>query len=986
LNRVFNIPAGVGFLRALAEGLLDEHADRLADALVLLPSRRSCLGLRDAFLDVTGTAALLLPRLQPVADAEGDLLPIGPDEADIPRAIDPLRRQLLLARLVKALRREGEAGITDEHAIRLAADLAAFLDEMQTEEVPLDRLDGLVEGELAEHWQKVLRFLQILASAWPAVLQEEGCVDPAFRRRLLLERTLARWIERPPTRPVIAAGITGTVPVVARLVAAVARLPAGLVLLPGLDRQMDDVAWGEVAKAPAHPQFGLWRLLEMIGARRDEVADWRGLGGPVMRHRFLGDIMRPAETSEAWTALPDPPEAALAGLERAETGDFASEAELLALRMREALETPGKTVALVTSDRTLGRRVAAEMRRFDVVLDDSAGMPLDQTAPGSFLLLTARAVIDGLPPVVLMAALKHPLACGGRSRAGFRRLVRDLERALLRGPRISGGFSALRTETAARGKTDYWDAATSADELVAWLDEIEVAARRLAALKPTDEHPYGVLIDAHLAFAEWLATGEDGRQSELWAKEAGQEAAAFMATLRLAARDLPAVAVSAYPALLAVMMGSRSVYPQVDRHPRAVILGQLESRLQQADTILIGGLNEGVWPRPPSPSPWLSRAMRQAIGLPPAEQSIGFAAHDFVQAACGPRVLLSRARKDTAGAPTTPSRWLARLDAVLRSKAMVDRLDIEAHWLEWANRRISPQQVRPVDRPAPAPPVAARPRTLWVTDVETLMRNPYAFYARRILGLRELDPLDAEPGAAERGQIIHAILEEFVRVHPASLPADARDRLLAMGRRRFADLDGHPQVRAIWWPRFLGIAEWFLSQEAVRRERASRVLAEQTGEVILKAASGPLTLKARADRIELTATGLRIVDYKTGVVPKTRDVQSGMSPQLPLTALIAQSGGFRQATGMPAEQLLYWVLKGGETPGVENDPLARLDLAMVINQAAEGIGRLIDYFALQDSAYPAVPRPEAAGLNTAWDHLARNKEWQGSLVVRGDQA
>lgn len=984
MSRVFNVPAGLPFLGILAEGLLEDYSDRLADALVLLPSRRACLGLRDAFLDVTDSAAMLLPRMQPVADAEGDALPIGPAEPDIPLAVDPLRRQLLLARLVKAQRTDGETGITDEHAIRLAADLAAFLDEMQTEEVPLERLDTLVEGELAEHWQKILTFLQILAVAWPSVLEEEERVDPATRRRLMLERTLNRWQQRPPERPIIAAGITGTVPAVARLVAAVAKLPAGLVLLPGLDQQMDEDGWAAVEKAPAHPQFGLQRLLDVIGASRGEVADWRGICGPVERCRFLSDIMRPAETSEAWTSLPDPPEAALAGLERAEVRDFSSEAELLALRMREALEVPEQTVALVTSDRTLGRRVAAEMRRFDVVLDDSAGVPLDQTAPGSFLLLAARAVIDGLQPVPLMSLLKHPLAFGGRSRGAFRRLVRALERAVLRGPRTASGFVALRSEIERRATSKYWDAAVSGEALLDWLDGIAEAAGPLAAFRATDEQAYGNLIDAHLAFAEWLATGEDGERSELWAKEAGQEAAAFMAALQLATRDLPPVAVSAYPALLAVMMGNRAVYQQVDRHPRAVILGQLESRLHQADTVLIGGLNEGVWPRSPSPSPWLNRAMRQSLGLPAAEQAIGIAAHDFVQAASGKRVLLSRASKDSGGAPTTPSRWLTRLDAVLRSKGMVERLDVECHWLDWASHRASPVAVAPAEQPAPKPPVVARPRTLWATDVEALMRNPYGFYARRILEFRELDPLDAEPGAAERGQIIHGVLEEFVKAHPVTLPKKALDVLLSIGRRRFEALAGHPHVSAIWWPRFLAVAEWYLAQEAKRRVRAKRVLAELTGEIELSAISGKFSLKARADRVELTGEGLAVVDYKTGTIPNTRDVQSGMSPQLPLTALIAQAGGFQDLGSLPAEQVLYWGLKGGEIPGVETDPLAKQDLAIVIRQAGEGIVRLMDYFADDEKAYPAVPRPEAAGLNTSWDHLARNKEWQGSLAVRGD--
>lgn len=980
LNTVFNLPANRPFLPDLAQGLIERFGTTLADTLVLMPSRRACLALRDAFLTHCGDGAMLLPRMQPVADTGSGDLPVDSETLDLPPAIDPLRRQLLLARLVRAK----QPDMTDEHAIRLAADLADLLDELQTEEIDLARLDGLIGDELADHWREILQFLHILGRNWPAVLAHEEAIDPSERRRLLLDRVIGRWHTNPPAHPVVAAGITGTIPAVARLLRAVRELPNGTVILPGLDLHLDDASWQAVATAPTHPQYGLHRLLGELAVERSDIETWPAPVASSPRAQLLSDIMRPARTSDIWQTMPAPPDAATLGLELAEMRDFAAEAELLALRMREALSEPLCQVALVTSDRTLGRRVAAELRRFDIDVDDSAGVPLDQTPPGSFLILSARAIIDMLPPVQFLALLKHPLAKGGMADGAFRRYTRSLERAVMRGTRRAGGFAALKAAILDGANSSYWPSPIKGVELARWIDGISDGCCDLQTLTRQPDPTIPQLIEAHLAFAEWLAANEDGDAANLWAKEAGQAAAGFMSRLLAAADDFGPIAVSAYPALLAVLMGSVPVHPQTDRHPRTAILGQLESRLHQADVVLIGGLNEGIWPRPPEPSPWLNRAMRKALGLPPAEQQIGIAAHDFSQMASAPRVLMTRAGKDAAGSPTTPSRWLARLDAVLRAKAKTAQIEMDGRWYQWATKRVALTDVVPTQRPEPRPPITARPRGLWVTDIETLMRNPYQFYARRILGLSELEPLDSEPGAAERGQIIHAALEEFVQKYPVDLPENALEIMLRMGRDHFELYAANPQVHAIWWPRFLPVAEWFLSQETARRARLERVLAERTGEATFNAQSGEFKLMARADRIELGSDSFTIVDYKTGQIPKPMEVVAGLKPQLPLTALIAEADGFRDVAGMNAAELLYWGLKGGNDAGTDSNPLIRHDVALVIEEAKFGIARLVDYFNDLESAYPAVPRPEISGLHSAFDHLARNKEWQGSLAVRGD--
>ena len=985
MHGIFTIDPECPFLDNLAHGLVDRLGEGLAEAVVLLPSRRACIGLRDAFLRATDKDALLLPRIQPAGEIGANELPLldaDLEMMDVPDAIDPLRRQLLLARLVRA-QRESRGGITDEHAIRLAAELAAFLDEMQTEEVPLERLDGLVPDELATHWQEILSFLGLLAGAWPSILADEAALDPPERRRRLLERTIRRWQAAPPTYPVIAAGITGTVPVVGRLLACIAGLEQGCVVLPGLDREMDEASWAAVRTSPAHPQHGLAGLLERLEIDRALVQSWpsQSTSGTVARRRLLAEIMRPAATSEAWQHVTRPSSEALCGLERIEAPGFASEATVLALKIRQSLETQDRTVALVTSDRTLARRVAVELGRFGIDADDTAGRPLDQTPPGSFLLLGARALIEDLAPVPFLALLKHPLASGHGERPAFRRYVRALERGLLRGPRTADGFAGLRRILEQQDEK-YWPAPVDPAALGDWLSSIEAAASPLLELARSQEADMAELVQAHLSFAEWLASDEEGRPDELWAKETGEAAARFLAQLQEAARDFPPISVSAYPALLAVLMGSVAVRSLPSRHPRVSILGQLESRLVAADHMLIAGLNEGAWPRAVNPSPWINRSMRAALGLPPAELQIGIAAHDLVMAASAETCVLSRARKDHAGIPTAPSRWMVRLDAVMRAAGAAGAIDATPHWLAWAEALDAPLgPIQPCSRPEPKPPLEARPGEAWVTEIETLIRDPYAFYAQRILDLESLDPLDADPGGAERGQIIHKALEKFVRAHPGPLPEDAAERLLAIGTELFAELEHHPQVRAIWWPRFVEIALWFIEREQKRRDGLSRILVERQGMLDIDTGTGRFTLKARADRVELDKSGqVNLIDYKTGSVPRDSEVRAGVSPQLTLSGLIIEGGGFDQAAGSAGE-LLYWALRGGHKSSHEQSPARDAEeVRLLIETAKTGIARLIEWYRDPMNGYPAVPRPKIAPTYNDFEHLARIDEWRGAVA------
>ena len=1001
---LFTIPAGVPFVDALAAGILSETKGdplALADYVILLPTRRACRSLREGFLRVTAGEPLLLPRMRPIGDVAADDVAMGEDSGleslDLPPAISDQRRLLLLARLIlqwdTALSDAARTAMTPDHAVRLARELARLIDQVQTERLSFDALDALVPTEHALHWEDTLEFLRLVTTHWPAILEAEGCLDPADRRNRLIEGLAKRWSEVPPTGPVVAAGSTGSVPATADLLAVIAALPHGRVVLPGLDEAAADDLWSAIAADPTHPQYGMARLLDRLGADRDAVRDWPahlGPDGTADRAAVVAEALRPAETTGAWRALPRLREQAAAAVQGAGVDAAAlrrivapgdkEEADVIALLLRQCLETPGRTAALVTPDRRLARRVAASLRRWGIEIDDSAGLPLSETAPGVFFRAVAEAACQALSPVALLSACKHPLAAGGLAPAAFRRRIRGLETAVLRGPKPAPGVDGLQralrqAQDAAEHSAESW-AETPVEDLIGIL---AACFEPLTEAVSQREISFATLLQAHVAAAEALARsdGEPGA-ARLWDGEAGEALAAFVNGLHHAADALSALPPASYPDMLEALMIGQVVRPRYGRHARLHIWGPLEARLQHADLVVLGGLNEGVWPADPAPDPWMSRPMRERFGLPLPERRIGLAAHDFAQLACASEVVLTRAQKSD-GTPTVPSRWLLRLETVLQGCGLGEAFAPDTAWLGLQRGLAAVDAHRPMAAPAPTPPVEARPRRLSVTRIETWIRDPYGIYAREVLGLRPLDPLEADPGAADRGTIIHQALDDFQRAHPDSLPDDALARLLALGRAAFGPTLARPAVRAFWWPRFERIAAWFVKQEAGRRAAVTATATEVHGRIEIAGPAGPFTLTATADRIDRFADGgLSIVDYKTGAAPSDKQVWAGYAPQLPLEAVIAGQGGFDGVTPGPVAELAHWRLTGGSTPA----EVRRIDgdLGELAAKARAILAGLVRAFDDPAMPYHVVPHPDPVRRPrfNDYEHLERMREWAAS--------
>jgi len=953
---VYSIPAHRSFADALAVGLIAAMGRdplALARGRILLPNNRAVRTVTEAFVRASD-GGLVLPRLIAIGDPDlgerigGALDPL--DLADeIPPAIDPLERQLLLARLIRS---EGESAA---EALRLAVELARTMDALAVEEIPASQLANAVTEtpELASHWLRSIERFRSVLDRWPALLAERGAVDLADRRNHLLRALAGRWMSRPPEGFTLAAGITTSAPAIAALLGAVARLEKGAVILPALAHRRsmpieewdalgpDDGARGE----ESHPQYHLRRLLDRISVSRDEIQLWPSGGraaSPAMRGRAIINAMVAPRFSDKWTWL-EAPERRLTGIRVAELPDSASEAQAIAIALREALEVPGRTAALVTPDRNLAARVSAHLQRWGIEADDSAGQALSTTAAGTLLLAIAAASAENLAPVSLLALLKHPLV-GGESdgRLAWLEEVRVLDLAL-RGPRPRAGLGGLDERFAEKKAERAWQ---SVRQAVAPLD---------GALGPT------MSLAQFAAKLRELASALAGDAA--WRGPAGRLAAEMLADIE---QSIDAVGISIGPddavPLLRGLMDAMPVRRPYGGHPRISIWGLIEARLQKSDLMILGGMNEGIWPSLPSPDPWLAPQIRRQLGLPGLEYRSGLAAHDFMSALGAPRVLLTRARRDSRS-PTVASRLWLRLQAMTGGMTRDQRLERLSAALDASST------LEPVARPAPRPPVDARPKKIAVTDLDRLKADPFAFYAKAILRLRPEEPVDAEHHAAWKGTAVHEVLEAWFKEDSCD-PA----KLAARAQAMIADDAIHPMLRALWAPRLLEAVEWIAVETAKDRE-AGRVpiLAEQKGE----AEVAGVTLHGRVDRIDRLSDGrLAIVDYKTGQAPAKKAVAEGFALQLGLLSLIAQGGGFRGLKGEAGAHEYWSLAKDKGKFGYRRSPDGDEGPEAFVARAYVHFAEAAEKWLLGDEPFQAKLNPAYAPYED-YDQLMRLEEWYG---------
>lgn len=1021
--RVFTIAPGAPFAETLAASLLDGRLVpgfpvagdplALAAATIYVPTRRLARVLRANFAARAPNGSAILPSVKPLGEVdenEGVFDGVAQDDLTLDPPIPATDRLLHLATLVRAWKRRLPAHVAARFgeevvvpasaadAVWLAHDVASLIDEIITEGSDFSRLPGLVPEGLAGWWQITLEFLTIVTEHWPQFLAARGQTDPATHGDRLLRLEAERLRRSPPAGPVIAAGSTGSRPATAELLKVIASLPNGAVVLPGLDRTLDSRSWDALVSIPArpallgHPQFGLAKLLRTVAAPRMEVMELGNAAAPlVARAKLLSDALRPAESTDEWSALRSTleiadVEAALSGVTLVEAARERDEAAAIAVALRRAVIDPSRRAALVTGDRELARRVSAELLRFGIRADDSGGAPLIASAPAALLRLLVEAILRPGDPVAILTLLKNPLLRLGLPRAAARQAAETIELVALRGGTGRPDLAAMpalfetRLEALAAGREPFWLGRLDETRLAAARDVAMRLANAAAPLVLMRDHPsvdLDPLLRASVSAFEAMGRAEDGSVTELYAGDAGEKLAevlrGFLAT------GVPfTLTPSEWPDVLLALTAGAMVKPAPGAERRIAIWGALEARLQHVDTLVIGGLNEGAWPRKPESDRFLSRMMKNGLGLEPPERRIGQSAHDFVMAMGAPEVVLTRSARD-GEAPSVASRLLQRLLAFAGPDAAAAMRARGAELLGLAGTLDAAPKEDFAARPEPKPPVEARPTHFSVTEIETLRRDPYAIYARRMLRLSPLEPLLRDPGAAERGTLFHEILHRFSASHVDARSETAQAVLLGIAKDCFGEAGLPADVEAIWWPRFVQLAAGILDWERQRAAHVDIRHAEARAERTFVGRSG-VTLSGYADRIDLLPAGMAdILDYKTGASPSKGQAHTLLSPQLALEAALLRRGAFRDFGKREPADLAFVRLKpDGEV--VQESILTHAKSIRAAPDLAEDawarLERLLFHYQNPDSGYRSRALPFREGdTDGDYDHLARVLEW-----------
>ena len=904
----------------------------LSKVHIFLPTKRAVKTMKEAFLRHSQGETMLLPKM--TAFYEMDVV-----DPDIPDSISAIERQFLLMLLCQ----KRHPLLAPDKAFQLAENLAALLDEMYQNEVSLNCLENLVPDMYAQHWQQTMQFLDIIRTYWPKILAEKNLIDPADRKIRIIDSQIAAWHKEVPNSFIYAIGFTGGSPSIERFLKAVHNLPNGHVILPDLDMLMSEEDWNIIDET--HPQYHLKKLLISMNINRSEVLCIEEKKED--RQRFISESLKPSQATNNWKNSDPFPPSVFENIRYIPCSTPVDEALTIAIELRRVLETPGKTASLVTTDRNLSRRVISEMKRWDVILDDSAGTPLTKTPIGSYLLLLANAAQERTDTSFL-ALLKHPLAAD-KERIGVLKLkVRNWEKTARE-----------------QNKALTYHLNTNLDDFFHFF-----------------VNPVPVMIDellkSHLKAAEILAkTTDKSGKERLWQKEEGEQAAELLTEIQNYLSHLPPLLPMHYPHFLNALFSSLTIRPVYGMHPRLDILGPIEARLQHPDVIIIGGLNEGTWPQTIDADPWFSRPMRKNCGLPQPEEKIGILAHDFMHLMMTKEVILTRSLKQD-GTPCIPSRWLSRMEAL----SEINKLSFPQETKTIASAIQSIDAIEIPLRPAPTPPVEARPKRLSITKIEEWMKDPYSIYARSILKLKKLKELDEELSIKDYGTATHKALEDFLKVAPPSLDINL---LLSFGEKAFKEIGFTSDLLAFWKPKFERLAVWFIEQQKERLKKHPRFFLEEKGSLRIPLENGrTFELVGKADRIDIFKDNhVEIIDYKTGSPPSPKEVLSGESPQLLLEGAFLKNNAFKnipESDRLIIDDLTYWRLTGTQKGGeIKSATGIRHTLSAdeMIEQAMQGLKNLINCFEKQETPYISCPRNNRLPYND-YEHLARMPEWMNT--------
>lgn len=1014
MKNFFNIPAGLPFSDCLAKGIIQNYSpEEIAVMSVYCPSKRGIRALHDSFLKYTHNNVMMLPSLKALGEDEEELHfdYVSENKINNPilkkRVIHSGIRQLALTKIILEHIRTQKKDISYSEAFALSSKLIDLLNSLQSERIDLKKLKDIDVGHHAKAWQDNVFLLNMITDLWPVFLEHNHLCDPVPYRNAVLETLTSNITSTPPDHPIIIAGSTGSMPASADFMSAVGKIKNGAVVLPGIDLSLEQKDIDVLSED--HPQYGLYHLINHCNISPNDIQDWYSVDNfirpkHIIRQKLFHEIMRPSGTAESWKTLSErfshsDLEQALKDFYLIQTPTDHEEAIVIALIMREALEKTEQTVALITPNRILARRVKNELKRWDIIPDDSAGTPLSDLPQGVFLKLLFDVIDQKFSSHALLAFLKHPFVAMGYPAGHIKKNIRIFEDILLRGNGVIYGIDhlkeALEYKIQILKESNHFshEKLEKHQQVLILIETLKIAfdpflsLPEYITLKDFMER-LSIVIDTMT-----MIRSDNQTYSYFYKEESGRAMFNFIQEFSDYSDLLTRLTLSSLVGHVREFLAKITIRPSYGFTPGVYIWGTPEARLQQTDIIILGGMNEGCWPIKTDSGIWLSRDMRKDIGLSSPERRIGLSAHDFVQAGCAQKVYTTYAQKSD-GCPLIPSRWIIRLENIIKGIFDIKgsnfleliRKTPYLEWIEQLDNTVNPPFM--VTRPMPKPPISKRPLRLSVTDIEKWVRDPYYIYVKYILELKKKKSLEYSQEAADRGTIIHTILYEFLKQTGHKIDHNAYEIMHNIIEEQLLKQSSQKEIIPFWRPRLNKIAYHFIEAERKQQYHRQSKILEKKAELEIPLSTGDIfTLVAQADRIDVTSeNSFIVVDYKTSASSAytLQQMEKGLAPQLPLQSIMVEKGCFHDIQNALTEHAEYVIVSGSyKNPyevkkSIPNIRSQYKNFSEMSKDIFKGFYEWIERFQNPDTPYISQLMPQFLSYEGDYDHLARVKQWRAS--------
>ena len=979
-KNIWTINHTENFLKCLAIGILEEcdfRNDKLAEVTILLPTKRAAKLIQDIFLENLQTSAILLPNIIPFQE-------IGEEELINPRKTKPsipkISRRFLLTRLILKQMETSQSIPKLEIANNLAKELEYFVDDIQTHSIKLDSIDKIVPENLASHWQNTLEFLNIIRFNWPKILDEQNLSDPIERRNKLFEQLSLKWSTKAPKGLIIAAGTTATIPATRELMKVIKNLPNGVLVLPGLDINLEERAWNCIDET--HPQFSLKEFLKYINHDRCDINSWpykEKTKSKMIREQFISETMRPKETTELWLQIKKQQQNISNGISIIQAENNQNEAINVAVAMRHIEQKKNLSCALITHDKQLAKNVSYLLKNWDINIENSYGVSLSETKQGIFLQLVAEVSLNNFSSISLLSLLKHQLLGCGIEKIELIKNIHEIEINHIRGKRYLTGINELYE----RISSDL----NSSKEIINWLKYFKNTISDFSLLKLNKKVPFSKLLRAHINCCEKLAKTPDANGlQKMWTGEDGESCSNFLKMLINNSEGMGDINCSSYQKFFSELLNEESFVGNNTSHSKLKILSPIEARLTYHDIVILGGLNEGVWPEELKTGPWLNLEMRNSLGLPKLDNKIGQSASDLCHGLGAKEVLLTRSIKENRN-PSIASRWWYRIENIInisndsKKENIIDPRNIQ----NWSKNLFIPDKKISCSPPEPNIPERNKPRSFSITNAGILLRNPYEFYVKNILKLVPLERIEPEDEKTTYGIILHKILEVFL-THSFAINNSYEqnyNNFLNTSEKIITQYAISKVQKKLWFTRIKSIGEKFINHITSDSIKIDKYLIEIKGQYKFETKVGSFSIIGKADRIDLfNKNEIRIIDYKTGKVPDKWKINNGFEPQMILLALIASHDGFERIPSIyrNIKSLEYWQVHGREV-GIT---ITKLKIDEIKNKFL-AFENFIEDFHFQNKTYFYQIDKTLSSPFDISKNLAREEEWIHKIQMESNQ-